>query len=1093
MSIKKIKNLGLILCCILLCVCVVGMFTITLKTYADDDVTPITLSELTTFTTKDGASIRTETPTGIRFATSIAQAEYDGLVKQYGEENLEFGMAIARVGSLEQLKAADTAKTLKPMSYWMAGAYPGSGAQSYKYTFAIVSINEENYNRQYTTIGYVKVGQDIVYAKTNGQEAACTRTPLQVATTILATMPEDDNSYANQIVDSVMATSPTFAVQDTSAPWGAETELVATVGGNAVTPVYTIADPTVAKAEGGKVIGLKKGSTEVTATLEGVNGTYTATATVTFSEKAITPTLNADGMLNLETAGEQTTISVYDKTGAQLVIETTTTAQTFDIRDYIISYMEDNDITTNNAYTVKVASANYAGTYTTETFMPISTAAQFYAIEPNYWAGFSAYKKLGNYYYLTSDIDISNYASKNSAHGISMWACVEFSLDGRGYTISNTYTHTSGNYGGIAIYGGDTGPNDGVDFWSWKNVHYQANVTVNEGADATGILISNISSINFYNCYFEANVVNNGNDDTGLLGAKNDGKFVNCVFELNNSSKDAKDLVLLRKWDFNASVPLYDCVVINNDDATEVITHHSSHVDAVAHTVYRYTSLVDFIAGNNGVLRNDDDTAQNGAVANGTKAYANWSDAWEVTETDVKLLGQTVRTTLKTEVTPVMNAGMLTLNTKGEETAIKLYAANDAEFANVLSEDVTSAETYDVRDFIISYMEDSAKPNGEYSYVVTVESEGYEGTYTSEVFVPITKASEFVAFFTNDVAASKLNKDKYCFLTADMDISEYANRNVGAYAQTCLGVFTHINLDGRGHTITNTYEHTYENSNYAGLSGYMGYQLSGMEIRNLHYKANIALNSSKEAYGIFAYDVAGYTFYNCYIEANVMNNSSKAVSVMNLHGSYMYDCIIEINKASVSKNDVVVFGEGEAVAAQVYNCAIINSSSPNAITYKNGGKNVGINNCSTYGSFADYVADTTRYANWANNWIDNSSVQKQTATPTYANDVLTLGTNGEFTTVKLYASDDTEYQTVLATATAIKNINLYEFIVSYMEKNVKTYGEYTYTVVVESESYQGTYAHQEIFAPIANEELGACYGTRLCYVMSLYTADNREI
>ena len=131
MSIKKIKSFGLILCCILLCMCVVGMITVAPKTRADDDVTAITIEQLTTFTTEDAASIRTETPTGIRFTAAISAEEYDGLVKEYGLENLEFGMAIARVGSLSELKALDTAKTLKPMSYWAAGAHSHSSTSTF--------------------------------------------------------------------------------------------------------------------------------------------------------------------------------------------------------------------------------------------------------------------------------------------------------------------------------------------------------------------------------------------------------------------------------------------------------------------------------------------------------------------------------------------------------------------------------------------------------------------------------------------------------------------------------------------------------------------------------------------------------------------------------------------------------------------------------------------------------------------------------------------------------------------------------------------------------------------------------------------------
>lgn len=1069
MSIKKIKSFGLILCCILLCACVAGMITVAPKTRADDDVTAITIEQLTTFTTEDAASIRTETPTGIRFTAAISADEYNGLVKEYGLENLEFGMAIARVGSLSELKALDTAKTLKPMSYWAAGAYPGSGVATYKYSFAIVELKTENYNTQYTTIGYVKVGDEIAYAtNANGEEIACTRTPLAVATATLANASGDeaeDLSFANAIIDSAL-TNAEFKVEDITAAWGVEVALNATVDGKPVTPVYEIDDATVAKAEGGKIIGLKKGSTAVTAILNGVEGkTYTATATVTFTEKVITPALNSDGMLALNTEGEETTVSVYAADDAELanVLTTATTAEaTFDIRDLIISYMEENAITVNAAYVVKVNSANYAGTYITETFMPIASGSEFYAIEPGYWAGFANYAKTGNYYYLTNDIDISAYASNNTAHGISMWACLEFNLDGRGYTISNTYTHTSGSYGGIAMYWGE----GSTDSWEWKNVHYKANITVVEGVDAVAIIAANIGDFNFYNCYFEANISNNGKENTGMFGANAGGKFVNCVFELNNFSNSSKDLVLLRGWDFNGSRPLYDCAIINNDDATEVITKHN-HNDAIAHTIYRYNSLVDFMLGNNGTLRNDDVPAENGAVANGTKVYENWSDAWEVTDTDVKLFGQTVRTTLKSEVTPVLTDGKLSLNTQGEQTAIKVYDSNDAELSNVLVEDETEAQTYDIRELILSYMEENVTATGKYSYIVTVESESYVGTYTSETFVPITEASEFASLFGNDLAASKLNAVNYYYLTDDIDISTFAGKNTWP-GQRNLGAYAHFSLDGRGNTITSVYEHVDEGQNYAGLAGYMGQDLTGMVWKNVHYKLNIALSTNKASFNLFAFCTKGYTFYNCYIEANVMNNTSDSVAVMNLHSSNMYDCIIEVNKTSASKNDVVVFGQGEAFSGSVNNSAIINSSSPDVITTKGTASNVIVNDCSLYGSFADYVNDTARYEDWTYNWTDSKvSGDKETVTPTFANNALALNTNGEFTTVKLYAKDDANYETVLATATAIKSIDVREFVISYMEKQTLAHAEYQYNVVVESDSYKGVY-ETEKFVPITN-------------------------
>ena len=201
-----------------------------------------------------------------------------------------------------------------------------------------------------------------------------------------------------------------------------------------------------------------------------------------------------------------------------------------------------------------------------------------------------------------------------------------------------------------------------------------------------------------------------------------------------------------------------------------------------------------------------------------------------------------------------------------------------------------------------------------------------------------------------------------------------------------------------------------------------------------------------------------------------MNNSSASVGVMNLKSAKMYDCIIELNKASVSENDVVILGGGN-VNGQIsglYNCAIINSSSPNAITTIDAGQYVSISNCTTYGSFADYVDDTTRYEDWTYDWTDSKvSVEKQTVTPTCTSGVLALNNNMEFTTVKLYAVEDTTYTTVLANATAIKSIDVRDFVISYMEKQTLANAEYQYKVVIESEGYKGEYTTEK-FIPITS-------------------------
>lgn len=60
---------------------------------ANANVTPITVDAVTGFTMK-GASVRLHDESGVRFSATLTETDYQGLVAQYGEENLSFGTFI---------------------------------------------------------------------------------------------------------------------------------------------------------------------------------------------------------------------------------------------------------------------------------------------------------------------------------------------------------------------------------------------------------------------------------------------------------------------------------------------------------------------------------------------------------------------------------------------------------------------------------------------------------------------------------------------------------------------------------------------------------------------------------------------------------------------------------------------------------------------------------------------------------------------------------------------------------------------------------------------------------------------------------------
>ena len=143
----------------------------------------------------EGASIRIGEVAGIRFQTLINKAELDALVAENGEANVEIGTLIAptvyvRNAGAFTMAALDAYKEAKPLN---SAAYvkvkatysmPFStktvdGVEYYVYAGSLENIREENVMLDFSGIGYVKVGDEVVYANYN--EADSSRTVGYVA------------------------------------------------------------------------------------------------------------------------------------------------------------------------------------------------------------------------------------------------------------------------------------------------------------------------------------------------------------------------------------------------------------------------------------------------------------------------------------------------------------------------------------------------------------------------------------------------------------------------------------------------------------------------------------------------------------------------------------------------------------------------------------------------------------------------------------------------------------------------------------------------------------------------------------------------
>lgn len=961
--IKNLKSLSILLCGLIACVCMAAVCYTAPKAFAQAK----TVNELTTFTTEVGASIRLDDPTGIRFTASISAEEYNALVEKYGEDGFELGMAIARVGSVDALKALDTTKTHFKMTNWDKDYNASMATATYKYVFAVATIAQSNYNVQYTALAYAKAGDTIAYSTYVDGET--TRTPLQVATTYLASGEDDD--YAKTIVDTVMATDAEFKLDQEiySTPFGGEFAPTATVNGIKVAPVYSVADPTVAKIENGKVIGLKKGSTTVTATISGKDQDYVATASVEFTAKEVTPILE-NGMLTLGTEGEETTISIYaaaDTEFATQLTSITTSDKAYDIRSLIISYMEATNMTTYGEYgfVATVESANYVGTYTTEEFVPVGneTIGAGYGTRFGYIVAKthnSAETATGHYFFLTEDIDVTASAAINTSGfnqtNIAIYAFI--SLDGRGHTLSYTHVHSStSGYTGLFGYLGASNKDYNI---SWKNVHVQANITLEAGANHHSLFACEVYSADFANCYFEMNVTNKTSKDTCVADFGWGSTLTNCVFEINNSVASTAGVTLNGPTKLGNQIVTDIAVIDANNDAVISGFVNENHIITNA---YGYNTLADFIAGNNGkvansVIEGNVRVVKTEEVTNGTICYSDWAD-WEITSTDVKILGKTVRTTLKTEVTPTLTNGMLALGTKGEETTVSVYASSDTAFETALVTDTVIGEsTYDLNEAIVSYMEENVTTTGNYTFVAKVDSKNYTGvSAVTEKYIPITSVSEFIAIQANINSAASENKGaSYYYLTTDIDLSGKIRNALHGWG---LWAYIEFNLDGRGHTISLTYNHTVANP-FRGLGCYWGTGDATQRNwwKNVALIANITTNANRVV-NVFGGTVANYDFYNCYFEANVTNNYTNDVGFFGPRFTNFYDCMFVLNNNANSTKDLVLLAQndGNVTSSSLNNCAIINNDdNASVVTKRSDTNDIVTHTAHRYNTLADFVA-----------------------------------------------------------------------------------------------------------------------------------------
>ena len=592
------KKLGIVAAFVAFAICS-GVGVASANAQAETDVNaPVTL-ELTSFKTNYGASIRKDAPAGIRFSASISKTDYEKLEgKDY-----EFGMAFVKgnctsVSQLKELVKTNENQILKPNTEnrWSATNNPNTGTDTYEYTYGLVGIDSASYNTYYTALAYVKV-DGMLYYSTVENETDTVRTPLYVAVSHLNAGNTSD-AFVQGIVDSAL-TGKTIAFDEaTYTLTGENVTPKILLDGKEVPLKITSQNPAIVKVENGELVGVGKGTTKIVASIEGKETTYSCEANVSVESFAVTPTIAKNGIMTLNTAEEETTISLYKDGSLVTTLAENVTDSTYDVYDAIIDYRVQNGIKAEVAYEVKVESDSYVGSVATKKFVPLTSANDFYT---KYNSTQNSTSEEG-YYYLTQDIAFSNMTGSNMLQKAK--AC----LDGRGYKVytASTADRTNGTSAAFA------GQLEGVYI---KNLVFDYSVKFGSKL-AKGLFVGDyIVSSTLENCYIKVTLdLVNGTKNAKVIGGL-DGtiKFTNCVFEINDVNQEDDYRLLLSD---NASKATFtNCAYITTDTGAMFDT------GTISGTLTRYDSVSAF------------------AIANTT-----WATPWEITTTSIKLKGKAVQT-----------------------------------------------------------------------------------------------------------------------------------------------------------------------------------------------------------------------------------------------------------------------------------------------------------------------------------------------------------------------------------------------------------------------------------------------------------------
>lgn len=281
------KVLSKIKCLTLFIFVAIVSFALCVAFYVSTPVMAITsLEEVATFSLK-GSSVRLVDPMGLQFTAEISNEEYLALKNLYGE-NVGFGMLISTDEHLEN-------NNLTAPSF-NGGLTSGENMMDIKntvildgenckiYNAAITNIKEENYYKDFVCVGYIsaQVEGDIIYKYTQPISAKYFSEVAESLTNTQITYTENQTETFNNVILSVVENSEktvefSFPQEETDLFAGDKIPITATFEGVDLPLNFETSDDSVVRIRNDKLIAVRAGSVNITASIGGKSKTETIT------------------------------------------------------------------------------------------------------------------------------------------------------------------------------------------------------------------------------------------------------------------------------------------------------------------------------------------------------------------------------------------------------------------------------------------------------------------------------------------------------------------------------------------------------------------------------------------------------------------------------------------------------------------------------------------------------------------------------------------------------------------------------------------------------------------------------------------------